>query len=818
MSDPQSARSTRYSLQARILAAVFVLVLVMYLATLAVLGLPLKARAQQNLDIGAERELSALMTAIQDHVLLRDYPAIEQTITVRARDSRLLSVRFASSQVAFEARTPPDPQPYPAWYAAILELRAPQAQSDLVVGGASYGTLAVALDAGPAIQGLWVLAVRFTLLAIGSLVGVMLLLRWVLRVNLRGLYALRAAARAIEAGDFGARASLAHGSPPEVRETKLAFNHMADHVSHLVAALEREHGQLLVEKERLRVTIESIGDAVMVTDADGLIEFLNPRAEALTGFGSADARGRRVADVLPLFNEQSGSAVTCPLERALRNNTVVELDCHAVIRRQDGVTIAISDTAAPIRSGDGKVLGGVLVFQDESERRSLMQRLAWQAERDHLTGLWNRRAMESKLAAALHSVQHEARRYIFCYIDLDRFKLVNDTCGHRAGDALLQRLTAIMARRVEGENHTLARLGGDEFGLLFVDATLPEALDHIQGLRDEIGRFRFEWDDKVFRLDVSFGVTELHRGMTDIGDILAQADTACYHAKSLGGSAIQVYEKTHPALQKINNEMQWVGAITKAFEANRFVLYRQQKVALAPGITTQHYEILLRLRGEDGAIISPGEFLPAAERYGLAPSFDRWVIRNCFAYLDTHPEDAACYALNLSGRSLSDPGTAEFILDEIGQYHFDPARISFEVTETAAIDSLDACERLILTLKSRGIQFALDDFGKGQSSFGYLKRLPVTQLKIDGDFVRGMDHDREKFAIVKAMHTLAHELGKQTIAEQVETEAELDCLKTMGVDFVQGYLLHRPSPLPMADPDSSGAVAHRIPVLRTARG
>ena len=243
--------------------------------------------------------------------------------------------------------------------------------------------------------------------------------------------------------------------------------------------------------------------------------------------------------------------------------------------------------------------------------------------------------------------------------------------------------------------------------------------------------------------------------------------------------------------------MQWVGAITKAFEAHRFVLYRQLKVALSPAVTTQHYEILLRLRGEDGTIISPGEFLPAAERYGLAPSFDRWVIRNFFAYLDTHPDDEAHYAINLSGRSLSDPGTAEFILDEIRQYHFDPARISFEVTETAAIDSLDACERLILTLQAHGIQFALDDFGKGQSSFGYLKRLPVTSLKIDGEFVRGMNLDREKLAIVKAMHTLGQELGKQTIAEQVETEEELACLKAMGLDYVQGFLLHRPAPLPV---------------------
>ncbi len=242
--------------------------------------------------------------------------------------------------------------------------------------------------------------------------------------------------------------------------------------------------------------------------------------------------------------------------------------------------------------------------------------------------------------------------------------------------------------------------------------------------------------------------------------------------------------------------MQWAGALTKAFEAHRFVLYRQQKVALAPAITTQHYEILLRLRGEDGTIISQGEFLLAAERYGLAHSFDRWVVRNFFAYLDTPPEDEASYAINLSGRSLRDPGTAEFILDEIGQYHFDPARIRFEVTETAAIDSLDACERLILTLQARGILFALDGFGKGQSSFGYLKRLPVTALKIDGDFVRGMNHDRDKLAIVKAMHTLGQELGKQTIAEQVETEEELACLKSMGVDFVQGFLLHRPAPLP----------------------
>ena len=791
----KSPGGARCSLSGRILGTVFMLVLLMYLAALAILGLPHRAHLQHQLQTTAEREASAIRMAIQDQVLLRDYPAVEQTIRSRVARFHLTEAIFVWRGTAIAIRTSPHEVPYPPWFGALMRMSDGRAETDVVMGGTHYGRLTVVLDPEPVVEEMWTLAKRFALLVAGSLLVVMLWLRHLLSISLRGLYELRAAARAIEAGDFSARARSMPGSSPEVRETKLAFNHMAGHVGRLVEALDRERAELQVEKERLRVTIESIGDGVLVTDAAGAIEFLNPRAEALTGYDSAQAHGLHAAEVMSLSNERTGEIVPNPLDEALRENGIVEHGSHTLIRRSDGARIAISAIASPIHSADGRIQGGVLVFQDESERRSLMQRLAWQAERDHLTGLLNRRAMEDRLAAALDGVRQAPRHFIFCYIDLDRFKLVNDTCGHRAGDALLQRLTAIMARRVEGANHHLARLGGDEFGLLFVDVALSEALNHIQGLRDEIGRFRFEWEDKVFRLGVSLGVTELHAGMADVGEILAQADTACYHAKSQGGSTIQVYEKTHPALRKISDEMQWIAVITRAFEAHRFVLFRQEKIALGERTGARHYEVLIRMRGEDGALITPGEFLPAAERYGLALSFDRWVVRNVFAYLDTHPEDTACYALNLSGRSLSDPATADFILDEIAQYHFDPARISFEVTETAAIDSLDACERLILTLRAHGILFALDDFGRGQSSFGYLKRLPVASLKIDGEFVRGMDVDREKLAIVKAMHTLAHELGKQTVAEQVETEAELACLRALGVDFVQGYLLARPMPL-----------------------
>lgn len=783
------------SLQTRVLATAIGLALVIYLVALLALAPALRASKQQALDLAAARELDMLVSALRQPAENGDTVGVKQAVDAYAQRARIVHASFASAQLVYEAGTPDaGAPPYPAWFAALVGLRAPQVATELLAGSAR-GTVKLALDTSQEVQDLWAFVGRFTLLAAALLAGVMALLRWMLAVNLRGLGALRVAASRIEEGDFSARASVALGAPPEIRATTLAFNRMADRIGRLVGALEVEQRQLAMEKERLRVTIESIGDAVVVTDARGVIEFLNPKAEAMTGISSREAHGRSVAEILPLADEAGGAIVVGPLERALQDNAVVELESHT-LQRSDGAQVAISDTASPIRGRDGTLLGGVLVFQDESERRSLMNRLAWQAERDYLTALWNRRAMEARLGEALQAVRKSGRSFIFCYIDLDRFKLVNDTCGHRAGDALLQQLGMLMTQQIADEHHYLARIGGDEFGLLFVDTPLAPALDHVEALRDEIGRFRFEWEDNVFRIGASFGMTELHAGMNDISDILAQADTACFHAKTTGGNAIQIYEKTHPALQKINDEMKWVSAVTKAFEAHRFVLYRQRKVALSKA-QTEHYEILLRLREEDGTVIAPSEFLPAAEHYGLAPSFDRWVIRNLFAYLDTHPEDGASYALNLSGRSLSDPGTAEFILDEIRQYHFDPKRISFEVTETAAVDSLDVCERLILALKARGIEFALDDFGKGQSSFGYLKRLPVSTLKIDGDFVRGMNTDREKHAIVKAMHTLAHELGKQTIAEQVETEAELTCLKDMGVDFVQGYWLDRPSPLPV---------------------
>ncbi len=785
----------RLSLRSRILGAVLVLAAILYVATLLSVGAALRDSARQALTAEAARELAALSSALQDSVLLRDVTAIDQVLQQRVESPLILNTAFSDGRIHLLHHDDPRPSNYPAWFGAVSQLKDVAATGELILGGVRYGELDVTLSAAAEIEALWKLALRYNLIVGLGLLLLTGILHGVLVANLRGLHALQRAAGAFSRSDYTARVEMTGVSPPEVRDTKVAFNHMASHLDGLMAELADERGKLLHEKERLRVTIESIGDGVVVTDAEGRIEFINPAAESLLAQSNAVVVGHPVSEVMKMFNEESQAEVTSPIEIALRRNVVVALDNHTELMRRDGVQIAIRDTAAPIRDPAGKVIGGILVFQDESERRHLIQRLAWQAERDHLTGLYNRRSIEQRLEAALHTVRTEQRKFVFCYIDLDRFKLVNDTCGHRAGDALLQRLTAIMARRLELSSHYLGRLGGDEFCILFQDLSLPDVISEVQAFRDEISRFHFEWEGKHFQVGVSFGITELHGEMTDIGEILAQADTACYHAKDLGGNSIQVYEHTHPALRKITDEMQWVVEISRAFESNRFLLYRQEKVALVQGNPIRYYEVLIRLRGEDGSLITPGAFIPAAERYGLAASFDRWVIRNLFAYLDTHPDDHASYAVNLSGRSVGEGSLAGFILDELAMHNFDPARISFEITETAAIDSLDECEKLILALKSRGMHFALDDFGKGQSSFGYLKRLPVDMLKIDGDFVRGVDTDREKQAIVKAMNTLAHELGITTVAEQVETEAELARIRHIGVDFAQGYWLHRPEPV-----------------------
>ena len=445
------------------------------------------------------------------------------------------------------------------------------------------------------------------------------------------------------------------------------------------------------------------------------------------------------------------------------------------------------------------------VCEDISEARLLSEQLNYQASHDPLTGLSNRREFELHLSRALESARTQHAEHALCYLDLDQFKVINDTCGHIAGDELLRQLGRILHRRVR-KRDVLARLGGDEFGLLIEFCDLQQAQQIANVIRREIENYRFVWKQHKFVIGVSIGVVPILKTSNSVSDTLIKADTACYAAKDAGRNRIHVFQDDDIDLARRQGEMQWVTRINQALESDRFRIYYQIiKPLLAQGQSSGHCEFLLRMV-EDGVIVTPGEFLPAAERYGLALRLDRWVVRTIFTYLAQHPEFLtrfeAC-SINLSGQSIADNNFLLEIVSQLRQSGIDPGKICFEITETAAIANLATASRFIDRLKALGCRFALDDFGSGLSSFAYLKTLPVDYLKIDGVFVKDIAVDEADYAMVKSIHEVAKALGKQTIAEFVENDEIVNKLRVIGVDFVQGYGISRPQPVTGFNPSAA---------------
>jgi len=562
---------------------------------------------------------------------------------------------------------------------------------------------------------------------------------------------------------------------------------------------------LFQAKERAEVTLYSIGDAVITTDAQGFVDYLNPIAEKLTGWAAVEAAGKALTDVFPIFNETTHEAVENPVARCLREGIIVGLANHTVLKARDGREVAIEDSAAPIRARNGEITGVVMVFHDVTKSREMAQKLSWQAAHDALTGLINRREFESRLQQALDASHTEAQQHALIYLDLDQFKIVNDTCGHVAGDELLRQLSALLQLKMRASD-TLARLGGDEFGVLLAHCPLDQAKRIAEVLRVATRDFRFIWEQKTFEISASMGVVLIDRTSGTLPQVLSAADIACYMSKERGRNRIHVYQESDADFARRHGEMLWVTRLNQALRDHHFVLYRQEIRAISASKPGRFYEVLLRIRNEDGSLSLPGSFLPAAERYDLMCAIDRWVIEHLFeaenASLGIHAilmdDNALTLAtINLSGASLNDETFLDFVRSAIQKYHINPQRICFEITETVAITHFDRAIRLVTALREIGCRFALDDFGSGLSSFGYLKNLPMDFLKIDGGLVRHIVDNPIDSAMVEAINDIGHVMGLKTIAEYVENDAIRDKLRHIGVDYIQGFGIHIPQPFPL---------------------
>jgi diguanylate cyclase (GGDEF)-like protein/PAS domain S-box-containing protein len=551
---------------------------------------------------------------------------------------------------------------------------------------------------------------------------------------------------------------------------------------------------LFREKESAQITLQSIGDGVITTDAKGMIDYLNPVAEALTGWRLEDGQGRAIEEIFRAFHEETCEPLENPLAVAIRRTRSIKSVRPMLLIRRDGNEIYVESTASPIRDGSGAVSGGVLVFHDVSEARELNRRLSYHASHDVLTGLVNRREFENRMERALKSAKANETSYALCCLDLDQFKIVNDTCGHSAGDALLGQVGALLKSKVRWRD-TLARLGGDEFGILLESCSLDEAMRTAETLREAVRNFKFTWEERTFRLGASIGVVPISAENADVASVLSAADSACQAAKEAGRNRVHSFEENDIDLMRRRREMQWAARINTALEEGRFELFRQTILPLQKPEEGAHYELLLRMRDESGKIVAPDNFMTAAERYGITPSIDRWVIENAFRWLVSEADEReklAMCSINLSGQSLGDDKFLPYVIDQFHRSGLDATKICFEITETAAIASFSQANRFIQALKELGCKFALDDFGTGLSSFGYLKHFPVDFLKIDGSFVKEILHDPIDREMVRSINEIGHLTGKQTIAEFAENVEIINMLRSLGVDYAQGYGVSQP--------------------------
>lgn len=601
---------------------------------------------------------------------------------------------------------------------------------------------------------------------------------------------------------LGESSESAENNPPN-------HNHASAELEQTLHLLEDTNSQLTAEKERIRVTLESLNEAVITADNEGYIDYVNPSAETLLKKTAANIVGSRLSQVIHLVDEETRLPIPIPLshDSSVDKLLDIEMNSQPLLLREDGSEIAIDWSHADIALPGQQPIGKVITFRDITDAHNLKLQLTHQATHDPLTSLLNRAEFDRRLKNILEYRQDNHAPHSLLYVDLDQFKVVNDTCGHRAGDQLLKQLGALLKTKIRGRD-TLARLGGDEFGVLLEYCPPEKTLMIAEEILKLIQEFRFYWTDKTFSVGASIGIVNFTSDNASQIDPLSAADAACYKAKDAGRNRLHVHQWAENAGQ-MHGEMGWVSRINAALEDNSFELFQQtikpvnkyRKMGL-------HFEVLIRMRDAEGHLIPPGAFLPAAERYNLISKIDYWVIHNTFKWLSQNPETMAqvfACSINLSGLSLSSESLMPYVKNCFKVFKVPFEKICFEITETSAIQNLDRAQTFIRSMKKLGCTFALDDFGTGMSSFSYLKQLPVDKLKIDGSFVSDISDDPIDHAMVRSINDIGHVMGMETVAEFVETREILDLLTHLGVDYAQGYYIAKPQPMDALRPMQQSA-------------
>jgi diguanylate cyclase (GGDEF)-like protein len=563
-----------------------------------------------------------------------------------------------------------------------------------------------------------------------------------------------------------------------------------------IKALQRISTELYTEKERAETTLHAISEAVILIDAKGVIIYSNVLATIMLG---DKLEGQLASTLLKIKDQTTGLTIESALFKALRLGVMAKCNKRSILETPLNQKISIEERASPLFDKQGKISGVVLCLRDVTIARANLERQTWEASHDLLTGLVNRREFERRVSNAIDKTNKDETQYVVCCMDLDRFKVVNDSCGHAAGDELLKQLSNIMSSQLRSSD-TLARLGGDEFGLLLEDCDQMQGERIAKDLLKAVEQHQFFWEKEIYTVGISIGLTLINTESFSILDVLGQADSACYWAKEQGRHRICTFNESDVELVERRTQTGLVARINAALKDDRFTIYHQNYRALKEEYgACLHLEILLRMIDEEGEIVPPDQFIPAAERYDLMPQIDRWVINKVFSEFQTlkslSPTQTVMININLSGASINSLNLYKFIQNKIVEFNIDPESICFEITETVAVKHITSAIEFINKCKGLGIKFAIDDFGAGASSFEYLKKLPVNYLKIDGGFVKNLETNPIDRAMVETINRIGHIMEKITIAEFAENQPIIDILTEMEVDFAQGYGISYPIPL-----------------------